>query len=349
MTAVTCGAGTGTSFLQSYDYVPYQPGKSQLAVITFVMGTGVANVTKDVGYFDAANGIFLRQNGASGLQIICRSSTSGGVVDTEVEQASWNLDVLDGTGTSRQTLDITKAQIMVIDLQFLGMGRVRVGFDIDGIIVYVHEFLNANSLTVPYMQTASLPIQVLVTASGSGSSATAHFKCAAVNSEGGIISDYGYTFATPEATATAGSGSRVHILSLRPLTTFGSKTNRTHINGIEFDIFVTGAVSVFYEIVVGAAFSVAPTYASVNSTYSSMQYGTAGTFDNLTNGIVIDSGYIPTTGGTKAAVTEDASRAYPITLDRAGAVRALGTMSLLVSGIGATSATRASAFWSEVR
>ena len=38
------------------------------------------------------------------------------------------------------------------------MGRVRCGFDVAGVIYYAHEFLNANVLAVPYMQTASLPI-----------------------------------------------------------------------------------------------------------------------------------------------------------------------------------------------
>jgi hypothetical protein len=111
----------------------------------------------DVGYFDSANGIILRQNGASGLQIVRRTSTSGLVVEEVVDQANWNLN----TSTY---FNEANSFIFIIDLQFLGMGRIRCGFDRDGIIEYFHEFLNANEMAVPYMQTATLPIQMLLTA-----------------------------------------------------------------------------------------------------------------------------------------------------------------------------------------
>lgn len=154
--------------------------------MTGVLGTGVASTTVDVGYFDANNGVIFRQNGATNLQLILRTSTSGTPSDANiVAQSAWNIDKMDGTGASGITLDVTKAFILMIDLQFLGMGRVRVGFDIDGVIYYVHEFLNANVLAVPYMQTATLPVQMLLTATSSGSTKTCYFKCATVVSEGG--------------------------------------------------------------------------------------------------------------------------------------------------------------------
>jgi hypothetical protein len=44
MTSLTATAGTGTAFTQSYQYIPYQPGKSQLIKITGVMGAAVSGV-----------------------------------------------------------------------------------------------------------------------------------------------------------------------------------------------------------------------------------------------------------------------------------------------------------------
>ena len=349
MVTVSATAGTGTAFIQSYGYYPYQPGKSHLVKMTFVVGAAVASAVVDAGLFDAANGIFFRQNGTSGLQFVRRTSTSGSVVNNTVDQSSWNLDKLDGTGASGITLDITKAQILIIDLQFLGMGRVRVGFDIGGVIVYVHEFLNANSLTVPFMQTATLPVQMLLTATSTGSTKTSYFKCAAVDSEGGITADSGYQFATPSGSVTAASGARTHILSLRPKTTFNSVTNRMMINLDDLQLVVTGANPVYWELVIGAAFSGAPTWADVNTTYSGTEYATGGTFSNLTNGLVLQCGYIAASTGTKSAVSVKFSKNYPLTLDRAGAQRALGTLSLLVRGIGGTSDTQAAFNFSEVR
>ena len=41
MAALVVGAGTGVSFTQSYEYIPYQAGKSQLAFATGLLGTGL--------------------------------------------------------------------------------------------------------------------------------------------------------------------------------------------------------------------------------------------------------------------------------------------------------------------
>lgn len=350
MTLLSVGNATGTSYIQSFEYVPYQPGKSQLIFVTGLLGSGTANVTKDIGYFDANNGIFYRQNGTSGLQIVRRTSTSGVPVDNAVNQANWNLDKLDGTGTSKITLDPTKVFILAIDLQFLAMGRVRVGFDIGGQIIYAHEFLNSNVLTTPYMQMANLPLQGLISAnSGVGGASTMYYKCASVSSEGGYSSGLGFPNSTPEGTVTAASGARTHVLSIRPKTTYQGLTNRIKFILENINILVTGNNPVFWELVVGASFSGAPTWADVNTSYSGFEYGIGGTFSSLTGGIVVASGYCAASATSAQAIEAKISSIYPISLDRSGAVRALGTLSLLASGIGNTTATRASFDFVEVR
>lgn len=349
MVALSCTAGNGTCAFQSYEYIPYQPLKSQEIAITFVIGAAVAGAVVDVGLFDLSNGIFLRQDGTNGLKIIRRTKTSGSVVDNEVAQSSWNVDKLDGSGASRITLDITKAQILVIDAQFLGMGRVRVGFDIDGQIVYVHQFLNANSLATPYMQSLTLPIQMLITATSTGSTKTSHFKCAAVQSEGGVTQQIGYNFAVPERSVTAGngSGSITHLMSIRPKTTFNSITNRIKIILVEVDI-MAGSNPVHWELCVGSTFSAAPTWADVSTANSGTEYtSTNGT--GSAKGFEIASGFISSSAATKGAIAKEVSAFYPLSLDRAGAQRANGTLSLWVYGIGGTSVTYAAMNIVEIR
>lgn len=347
MVALTCTAGTGTSWIQSYAYHPYQPGKSQAIFLTGLLDTGVAGVTVDAGLFDSANGIFLRQNGASGLQFVRRTTTSGATVDTAVDKADWNIDKLDGSGASGITIDETKVFILVIDLQFLGMGRVRCGFDIDGKITYCHEFKNANVLTVPYMQQPALPVGMLVTASSSGASKTAYFKCASVLSEG-AQEDTGYPFATPEVTVTAASGARTALLALRPRTTFNSKVNRSHIMVDTIELIVTGSTPILWELCTGVAYSVNPTYANVNATYSACEYGGGGTYSSL-GGYVMQAGYVAATATVKQSVSAAVGHQVPIALNRAASQIALNTLSLLVTGIGGTSATRAVMNFKEVR
>ena len=360
LVALATTAGTGTVFFQSYEYVPYEPGKSQLGKYTGVIGAGVAGAVVEFGSFDASNGVFLRQNGATNLQLVLRSKTSGSVVDEVINQADWNIDglniALNGKNPSGQTLDITKDIILVMDLQFLGMGRVRFYFDLEGILYEIHHFEAANTKTVPYMQTASLPVQMLITTTATAGAKTSYFKCASVESEGGISQTDGFPFSTPEAVETAASGARTHLISIRPKTTLNSITNRERfsLNGIS--MIVTGANSVYWELVIGATIA-ASTWADVNTTYSGFEYTSVrGAFTNLTSGLVIASGHVAGagTGGTSPSVTPIiippiVSSKYPITLDRAGAVRTLGTLSLLVSGISGTSATRTSIGFTEVR
>ena len=355
MVTLSC-TNTGTSFTQSYIYSPYMPGHSQVVAMTGVLGTGVASTTVDVGLFDAGNGIIFRQNGNTNLQFILRTSTSGSVSNANiVAQSAWSIDKFDGTGPSGITLDVTKTFILVIDYQYLGMGRVRLGFDINGVLYYAHQFLNANMLTVPYMQQPALPVQMLITSTGG--SKTAYFKCATVQSEGGDFEALGFRFSTPESTATAGNGARVPIISLRHKTTFNSISNRQLLLPEAVNLNVTGANSVFWELVVGGAYG-GQSFSDVNSTYSGMEYSsTPGTFTNLTGGIVVMSGYVPGAGsGSTAAPSPIRVTISPITflrtplsLDRSGAVRAMGTLTLLVSGLGATSATRATISYLEVR
>lgn len=349
MVKLSATAGSGTSFMQSYQYVPYQPGKSQLILITGLLGAGVAGATVDVGYFDASNGIFLRQNGASGLQIVRRTSTSGSVVDNVVNKADWNIDKMDGTGTSGITIDEETVYILVIDLQFLGMGRVRVGFNIGGVLYYCHEFLNANNLAVPYMQTATLPVQMLLTATSTAATKDCYFKCASVNSEGGasVFEDFAFAFSTPQAAITASSGARTHAVSIRPKTTFNSITNRMTFAIDSIDIIVTGSNPVLWELCVGQALTT-PSYSDVNTNNSGFEYETAGTLSGNPS-IVISSGYISASNQVKESISRVIGERYPITLDRSGAVRDMGTLTLLLTGIGGTSATRSIINYKEIR
>lgn len=346
---INAGGAGGSSFMQSYQYHPYQPGKSQFIFMTGVLGTGTAGAVKRFGYGDAANGIFYEQNGVVGIQFNRRTSTSGVVVDNTVAQASWNLDKLDGTGASGITLDVTKDFILVIDLQFLSMGRVRIGFDIAGVIVYAHQFLHANVISVPYMQTASLPVLAeIIAAAGLAGAATCQFKCATVMSEGGFETGLGRMFCTGNTSITAQT-SRTHALSIRPKTTFNGIANRSDFVLTGLDV-MSGANQVVWELCIGVGFTVAPTYVDVNTTYSAFEVGTGGTVPVLTNGIVIESGYVPTGGAAgRVATSQDLSISYPITLSRAGAVRDLGTLTLLLTSFTGTSACQCTMHWVEIR
>jgi len=351
---LSISAATGLAALQSYRWILYQPGRSQLVAITFIMGTAAANVTRRVGLFSATNsgatvtvqnGVYLEQTGASTINICL--TNAGTQADQTIAKASWNIDPFDGTGPSGKTLDLTKAQILIIDLQWLGVGRVRVGFDIDGQVFYAHQFLNANSITDTYMQSATLPIRYELTTSAS---ATADMKpiCAAVISEGGDEDPHGYEFST-EFAGTAGSGVPVHLGSIRPFLTFNGIATRYRIFPSNVESVVTGQNPVLFSVVYGATFSAGPTWAgAAYSAYSGAEVTTAGGTIS-TSPIIARQWYNAASSTTKIQAGIELSKLYPLTLDAAGANRAMGTLSIYATGIGGTSACRVAINWKELR
>jgi len=301
---------------------------------------------KFAGYSDGVNGIEFQLNGTTKQFTVYSGSTAG---NETVAQSSWNLDKLDGTGASGLTLDITKTQILVIDIQALYVGRVRIGFDIGGQVIYAHEFNHSNLIAYPYIQSANLPVRCGMTSSGTVST-TMNFICSAVISEGGSedINVYGYTFAQDTGGPVSVETGGTHLISLRPRTTFNSITNRTRVAFIDVEIFNSGNQAVQWQLCLGQAISGTTTYNNVNTTYSSTEYNVAGTLSGSPI-IVIDGGYIPASGGQKTMVNTAVISRYPITLDAAGLQRTMGTLTLKATSLSGTQACYASLKFREIR
>lgn len=165
----------------------YQPGKSLQILQTFVMQPKT-NVRQRVGYYGNNNGIYLEVSGNTAY-LVERSLSTGTVQETRVAQSDWNMDTLLGQVASSPSgiaLDLTKAQIMFIDIEWLGLGTVRCGFVIDGKFIHCHSFHHANFITTTYMSTASLPLRYEIKNTGvTASNTTLKQVCSSVISEGG--------------------------------------------------------------------------------------------------------------------------------------------------------------------
>lgn len=334
----------GKAYMQQYEHNRYQPGRGQAAMISGNFIEHKANCLKWLKYGTgvAGNGVALESNG-TGYQVTLYSDTAEG--DQTVLRSAWD-DPLDGTGASGLTLDVSKGVIFFLDLQSLYYGRVRCCVDIAGVATCFHAFNNANVLAKPYIQTANLPISAGMTCTGTVST-TMEFTCCSVISEGGQEDIGGFPFSA-EGTVTAGSGAPTHILSVRPKTTFNSIANRSTFRLESVDFLVTGASPIKWELCLGQAISGTTAFNDANATYSGFEYNTAGTISG-TPALVIQSGYVAATNQSRGASTTKSAMKYPITLDVAGAVRAMGTLSLVVTGIGGASACRASMNWKELR
>jgi hypothetical protein len=164
----------------------YQPGKSLLIFNTFVMSPAKTGLRQRVGYFGQDNGMYLELDG-NNLNFVERSLINGSpATETRVLKSNWNGDKLDGKGASGLTLDISKAQILWMDVEWLGLGSVRMGFIINGKFIVCHTFHHANIIDSTYITTASLPLryEIINTSATSGPS-TLKQVCSSVISEGG--------------------------------------------------------------------------------------------------------------------------------------------------------------------
>lgn len=329
---------------QTRQYLPYRPGKSLLIAATFVMNT-VTNVRYRIGFFDANNGIFLEKSAAGVMSINRRTYVTASAVDNSVAQTSWNLDKFDGSGPSGFTLDFTKTQILMIDLQWLGVGRVRVGFDVDGEFWPAHEFLNANSLSVVYMTTATLPIRYEITATGViGSDGTLDQICSMACSEGGFDDALGFPRAASNGGTALSTTTRRPILSIRPKATYGGITNRMFIQ-LESIVVYAASVGIEWDLVyntslTGAAFTSA-------GTNSAIEYDVKASA--LTGGDVIDSGYVAASASARSAIQSAIAVKLPISLDNAGANPIPLTVAAVRIGGAGTADVCAALQWREIQ
>lgn len=213
--AVTTSSGS-KAVRQSFRSFPYQPGKSLMVLATFVMNEGKENLRQRVGYFNTSNGVFFQVDGTT-KSFVLRTNTSGTPSDVRtVNQANWNGDKLDGTGESGIVLDITKAQILYMDFEWLGVGSVRCGFVINGTFYVCHTFNNANDIDKVYMTTAILPVRYEIENTGATASVSTMTQiCSSVISEGGYDQKTAPLWARRATTLTGVTTTFVPIVSIR--------------------------------------------------------------------------------------------------------------------------------------
>jgi hypothetical protein len=149
---------------RSHLYHKYQTGVATSVIFSAFLGdSGKSGVHRKIGLYDDSDGVYFHgmEDSPNGFGIVIRHSVDGTVVNEHIHQVDWNVDRLNGEGgkfnVSGFTLDPTKIQVMFIDFQWLGGGRIRFGFNIDGVAIVCHEVNNANNIPRIWARTGSLP------------------------------------------------------------------------------------------------------------------------------------------------------------------------------------------------
>jgi hypothetical protein len=286
----------GTRTRQTKMRFNYQPGKSQLVILTFCMEGTAAGITKREGIFDDNNGLFLEADGTT-INFVRRTKTSGSVVNNKVAQSAWNIDKMDGEGPSEINLDFTKTQILYIDYEWLGVGRVRLGFVIDGFVFYAHEFLNSNVLDVVYMSTPNLPLRSEISNDGTGAADTLTQICSTVISEGGSTDLGVIRYAST-------NGTHVDIATENTIYAILGIRLKSEYIGASVKLLATSmqiqSANHKVEWILKLNPTVANTFTYADETNSAVQVARGGATNTVTGGIDFDGGFLETQGGGRA-------------------------------------------------
>ena len=333
---------------QTYEYYRYEPGKSQLAILTATFGAATAGVRKRVGYFDAENGVFFEQTG-SGMSVVIRSNVTGVPTDLAYPRNSWNVDKLNGSGPSGLTLLPENSNIYWMDIEWLGVGRVRFGiWSEDGFPIVCHEERNANIRPTVYMSTAALPLRYEIENTAGGSAGALRQICSTVQSEGGGLSAKPFYFGSNNI-ANTGVTTRRAVFSIRPKLTFQGRTNRVRIVPQDIGLIVT-TNDALWELVYDPSFTGTPVWTDTNASYSSVQFSvhSDAAAGALTGGLVVASGFAPAAQGSFAKFeAQKFDFKYPITLDINGSNPK--ALALVCTSLNNTANVKALMNWAEIR
>lgn len=296
---VTSG-GVGSVIRQSYRSFPYQPGKSLLILATFVMDSSTStNLTQQVGYYNAQNGVFFKRTGSTN-SFVLRSYVTGSISDTRtVNQADWNGDKLDGTGASGYTLDTSKAQILWMDFEWLGVGSVRCGFIINGEYIVCHTFKNANEIANVYMTTAILPIRYEIVTVTSAVAASMKAICSSVISEGGY-EQYSPGHVARRTTALTGIST-----TFVPLVSIRLASSRLGAIVLPQRVQVLPTTSQNYEVALVKNATLTGASWVTHPTDSNVEYDISATA--ITGGTIVQTDYVTSSGAGGTNILADPS------------------------------------------
>lgn len=278
-------------YRESKNVFPYQPGKSFLIMNSFTFSTPQVNLRQRIGLFSTYNGVYLEQDGLT-LYFVIRTYVSGELQYRRVPQDEWNGHKFDGSAFYQRNLDVTKANIVWFDIEWLGVGDIRCGFMIDGLPIVAHTFHNENIYTTTYMTTAALPIRQEIENTGVTSLSSACKQiCSTVISEGGyqgmselswagtgIVGTSAVTLATPE--------------TFYPIISIRLKSTRLDAVVLpdQIDILATSNDNYVYQLRLNSGLTGTTSWTSY-SDYSSVEYdlGASG-ISTTTPGIILNAG-----------------------------------------------------------
>ena len=206
----------------------YQPGKSQLFEGSFSNFQLETNVIKRVGCFTSTSastynsvfdGFFLESNGVSNT-ISFQIWRSGTTIFTAAT-TSWVTNEFDPAN-----LVWSNTQLITVDYQWLGVGRMRFGIALSGQTIYFTEHNCSNNESLVYMSSPNQPIRYEIRQVGAGSGSF-DMICSQVSTEGALNGLYSTVGVIHSSTATLStSGTKYPYIGYRLKQSYKSVTSQ---------------------------------------------------------------------------------------------------------------------------
>jgi hypothetical protein len=195
---------------------------------------------------------------------------------------------------------------MIVDLEWLGVGRVRLGFVIDGKIYYCHELLNANVLTLVYMSTPNLPVRYEIGNNGTGAASSLVHICSSVMSEGGQQATVAQTYVSRAGVPITLANQDLYtpVLSIRLKSTHIG----TRISPMLVEILATSALNYEWALFMNPTIAGADAVSWTAVTNSALEFDVSRTNANtVSGGYRLAGGYGATTATSRPNVSGTAS------------------------------------------
>ena len=206
----------------------YQPGKSQLFEASFSNFQLETNIIKRVGgfttttastYNSAFDGFFLESNGITNT--ISFQIWRSGTTIYSASTTSWDNSEFDPTN-----FNWSNTNLMQVDYQWLGVGRMRFGMVLSGLTLYFAEHTSANNEVGVYMSSPNQPIRYEIRQVGVGSGYL-DMICSQVSTEGALNGLYSTVSVIHDATTTLStSGTKYPYIGYRLKQGYSSVTSQ---------------------------------------------------------------------------------------------------------------------------
>jgi hypothetical protein len=328
-------------------YQHYQVGKSYYFGSSFNFGTGTTNVSKRVGLYDNNNGVFLEQNGST-INLNFRTNTSGSVVTTQVAQANWNVDTMQGTGPSGFTFNPNALNDFRID--FFGGFAIRCYLYGNGRFNLIHTVENASVTSPtnigPATTNLTLRAEIVNLAAVTGANTMLVYN-ANLMSEGAQEQVPTYSFGSGNGTTTVAVTTRRPVFSIRANTTGPGRSIQNYGQVIPYSTDIYSDQSVYYELIVNGTLT-GPSFSALSSQSLIMTDVSA---TGITGGMSIFTGYNSVSSGgfgttTRATVISEVALYFPLVYS--SLLNTQDTLTVVMTSVTGTSANCASSLaWVE--